>query len=382
MRQYSLTEDQLALQETVRRLARERVAARAGEIDETAEYPQDMFDLLKRAELFGLIFSEELGGSGGGVLAGCIAVEELGRVCYNTAYLLVVQWGPTGAIMSAGTESQKRRYLGGLARGDLRGAISVTEPSGGSDVAGLTTRAVRDGDDYVIDGQKIFCTNGAVADFVVVAARTGPSAGARGISAFIVDRDTPGFRIGRAEHKLGGRGVPSNQLFFDGARVPASQMLGQGNDGFKAVMSAFNRTRPIIGSRGVGLAQGAMDLAVDYAKGRVAFGQPIAQYQGLRWMIADMAIQIEAARQLVYRSAAAIDAGEPAKTIAPLAAMAKCFASDVAMKVAVDAVQVFGAYGVSKDYPIERFMRDAKLLQIVEGTNQIQRNIVANAVLS
>lgn len=381
MVQYALTEEQEMLRQTVRRIAREKAAPRAAEIDEKAEYPEDLFQVLRQADLLGLPIPEEYSGSGGGILTACLAVEELGRICYNTAYLLVMQWAPLGAILGAGNEAQKQKYLPPLAQGETRGAIGVTEPQAGSDVAGITTRAVRDGDDYVLTGTKVFCTGSHVANFIAIAAKTDPTKGARGIGAFLVDKPSPGLTIGRFEHKMGGRGIPSCEVILDGVRVPKENMLGSENEGFRAVMAAFNRMRPIIGARGIGLAQGALDLAVEYAKQRVAFGQPIAMFQGMQFMLADMAIQIEAARQLVYRAAAAVDQGLPTKEIAPLAAMAKCFATDVAMKVAVDAVQVFGGYGITKDYPVERFMRDAKLLQIVEGTNQIQRVIVANALL-
>ncbi len=380
MGQYALTEEQELLQQTVRQVARERVASRAAEIDARAEYPQDMFDLLRELGFLALPFAPEYGGTGS-VLSGCLAVEELGRVCYNTAYLLVVQWVPFGAILAAGNEEQRSRLLPGLASGELRGSISVTEPGAGSDVAGIQTRAEPDGDGYRLNGTKIFATNAKVADFVLVAAKTDPEAGGRGVSLLIVERGTPGFTVVRDEHKSGARGVPSSELRFEDAFVPAGNMLGTRDGGFKVVMEAFNRSRPIIGARGVGLAQGAMDLAVEYARERSAFGRKIGAFQGLRWMIADMAIEIEAARHLVYRAAAAVDAGQVGKEVASLAAMAKCFATDVAMKVAVDAVQVFGSAGISTETPIGRYMRDAKVLQIVEGTNQIQRNIVADAVM-
>ena len=377
---YALTEEQELLRRTVRDVAQERVAPRAAEIDARAEYPQDMFDLLRDLGLFALPFPSEYGGTGS-TLSACIAVEEFGRVCYNTAYLLVVQWVPFGAILAGGDEAQRRRLLPGLAAGRLRAAIAVTEPSGGSDVARIQTRAEPRPGGYALTGTKIFCTNAAVADFVLVAAKTAREGGRDGLGVFIVERGTPGFVVGRSEAKLGARGVPSSELRLDGAFVPEANRLGPEHGGFKLVMEAFNRSRPIIGARGIGLAQGAMDLAAAYAKERIAFGQPVADFQGIRWMIADMAIQIEAARQLVYRAATAVDAGKTGKEIAALAAMAKCFATDMAMRVAVDAVQIFGAVGVSTEYPIERYLRDAKILQIVEGTNQIQRNIVADAIL-
>jgi alkylation response protein AidB-like acyl-CoA dehydrogenase len=315
------------------------------------------------------------------MLSACLAVEELGRVCYNTAYLLVVQWAPFGAILFGGTEEQKKRLLPGLAAGDLRAAISVTEPGAGSDVAGIQTRADKRSGGYVLSGNKIFCTNSANADFIIVAAKTDPSQRHRGISAFIVERDTPGFTVGRQESKLGSRGIPSCELTFDGAFVPEENRVGPEGEGFMAIMEAFNKTRPVIGARGVGLAQGALDLAVEYVREREAFGQKVSEFQGVQWMIADMAIQTEASRQLVYKAAAMVDQGVHGKELAPAAAIAKCFATDTAMKVATDAVQLYGSAGISKDNPVERFFRDAKVLQIVEGTNQIQRNIIGRHII-
>jgi len=377
---YELSEDHRRVQELVRRVARERVAPRAQAIDATAEYPQDMFDLLCELGLFTLPFPQTYGGMDS-ILAACLAIEELGRVCYNTAYLLLVQWTPFGAILAGGTEVQKQRYLPGLATGKLRAAISVTEPQSGSDVAGIVTRARRDGGDYRLNGTKVWCTNAAVSDFILVAAKTGEGEARGSVNLFIVPKGTPGLTVGRKEDKLGARGVPSYALFLEDARVPAENRLGAEGQGFKIVMEAFNLSRPIIGARGVGLAQGAMDHTIDFIRNRRAFGQPVADFQGVRWMIADMAIQIEASRQLVYRSAAAADAGLRGNELATLAAIAKCHASDTAMRVATDAVQLFGAAGISNEFPINRYFRDAKVLQIIEGTNQIQRNIIARNVL-
>jgi hypothetical protein len=376
----SLTEDQRHIQELVRRVARERVAPRANEIDASADYPQDMFDLLRELGFFALPFPSEYGGAGSTVSA-CLVVEELGRVCYNTAYLLVVQWTPFAAILAGGTTEQKQRLLPGLASGRLRAAISVTEPQSGSDVAGVQTRAERCDGGYRLSGSKIWCTGAPVADFILVAARAG-EAGSRGsLNLFIVERDRPGLQIGRKEPKMGARGVPSCPLFLDGVFVPEENRLGEEGRGFKVVMEAFNQARPIIGARGVGLAQGALDHAIDFIKTRRAFGQAVGDFQGVRWMIADMAIQIEAARNLVYQAAASVDAGLQGPQLALKAAIAKCHASDTAMRVATDAVQLFGAAGISADYPINRYFRDAKVLQIVEGTNQIQRNIIARSLL-
>jgi len=377
---YNLPDELRQVQEIVRRVARERVAKRAHEIDARGEYPQDMFDLLRELGLFTLPFPVEYGGLNS-VMAACLAIEELGRVCYNTAYLLLVQWVPFGAILAGGDEAQKKRYLPGLAAGELRGAISVTESQSGSDVAGIKTRAKREGSGYRLTGSKIWCTNAGVADFVVLAAKTGESEAPGSINLFIVPKGTPGFTVGRKEDKLGARGVPSHALFLEDAYVPEENRLGLEGKGFKIVMETFNHSRPIIGARGVGLAHGAMDHTIAFIRDRRAFGQRVGEFQGVRWMIADMAIQIEASRQLVYRAAAAVDAGVRGSELATLAAIAKCHASDTAMRVATDAVQLFGAAGISNEYPINRYFRDAKVLQIIEGTNQIQRNIIARNVM-
>ncbi len=373
---YQLNEDQIQIQDLLRRVAREKVAPRADEIDRSAQYPHDMFELLKGLGMFTLPFPEQYGGAGS-MLSACIAIEELGRVCYNTAYLLLVQWVPFGAILAGGTQEQKERLLPGLASGDLRGAFSTTEAQSGSDVSGIKTRAVKVAGGYRINGAKIWCTNSDIADFVLVAAKC-EIEGRDGISLFIVEKGSQGFSVGRKEDKIGARGVPSCPLFLDDVFVPDANLLG---GGFKAVMEAFNASRPLIGARGVGLAQGAIDHAKAYVQERRAFGQAVGDFQGVRWMLADMAIQTEAARNLVYRAASLVDAGAPAAELAPIAAMAKCFASDTAMRVATDAVQLFGAAGISAEYPINRYFRDAKVLQIIEGTNQIQRNIIANSLL-
>jgi alkylation response protein AidB-like acyl-CoA dehydrogenase len=364
----------------VRRVAREKVAPRAQAIDATADYPQDMFDLLRELGLFTLPFPAAYGGADS-MLSACLAVEELGRVCYNTAYLLLVQWTPFGAILAGGTAEQKARYLPGLASGALRAAISVTEPQSGSDVAGIKTRAVADGSGYRLNGAKIWCTNASVSDFILIAAKADAAAARGNVNLFVVPRDTPGLQIGRKEDKQGARGVPSHALFLDDVRVPAENRLGDEGKGFRVVMEAFNLSRPIIGARGIGLAQGALDHTIGFIKDRRAFGQAVSEFQGVRWMIADMAIQIEASRQLVYRAAAAVDSGLRGNELATLAAIAKCHASDTAMRVATDAVQLFGAAGISNEFPINRYFRDAKVLQIVEGTNQIQRNIIARNIL-
>ncbi|MCD1628191.1 acyl-CoA dehydrogenase family protein [Seohaeicola saemankumensis] len=381
MNMFKLGEDQTLVQDLVRRVAREKVAPRAQEIDRTAEYPHDMFEMLKELGLFLLPFPEEYGGANS-MLSACVAVEEFGRVCYNTAYLLLVQWVPIGAILAGGTQEQKDRYLPGLAKGELRGALSLTEPQSGSDVSGIKTKARKDGGDYILDGNKIWCTNSGMADFVLVAAKTGTGDERGKINLFIVDTDTPGFNVGPKEDKMGARGVPSHSLYLENCRVPASAMLGDEETGFRVAMAALNDSRPIIGARAVGCAQGALDHAVEFIKNRHAFGQTIADFQGIKWMVADMETQTAAARLLVYQAAAALDAGVKGKELAHLAAMAKTFSTDTAMKVATDAVQLFGAAGISNEYGINRYFRDAKVLQIIEGTNQIQRNIISRSVLA
>lgn len=379
---YELTDDQKSIRDLIRRVASEKVAKRADEIDRLAEYPHDMYALLKELGLFALPFPEEYGGTNS-LLSACVAVEEFGRVCYNTGYLLVVQWTPFGAILAGGTEAQKKKYLPGLASGELRGALSLTEPQSGSDLSGIMTTARRTADGYVLNGSKIWCTNSDIADFVLLAAKTQDEQGnATGINLFFIDKPAEGFTVGRKEEKMGARGVPSCPLFLDNVKLSLDARVGpEGGQGFKVAMEALNTSRPIVAARAVGIAQGAIDHTVAYIKERRAFGKGVSEFQGVRWMLADMVMQTEAARQLVYRTAAMVDAGVSGRELAPMAAMAKAFASDVAMKVATDAVQLFGAAGVSLEYPINRYFRDAKVVQIIEGTNQIQRNIIADSVL-
>lgn len=378
---FQLSDEHRQIQDMVRRVALERVAPRANEIDEKAEFPEDMFELLRDLGLFTLPFPIAMGGAGS-LLSSCLAIEELGRICYNTAYVLFIQWLPISAIMASGTEEQQQRFLPPVAAGEWRGAFSLTEPQSGSDVAGIKTRARRDGDDYRLSGAKIWCTNAALADFVLVAARVGADDEKGNIAFFIVEKGMKGFEVGRKEDKMGARGVPSSAIFLDDVLVPRANLLG-GTEagGFKRVMSALNETRPIVAARGVGLAQGAIDHAAEFLANRQAFGQQLTDFQGLRWMVADMEIGTEAARNLTYRAAAMVDSGITGDEMARAAAIAKCFSTDNAMKVATDAVQLFGAAGISSEYPIARYFRDAKVLQIIEGTNQIQRNIIARTRL-
>ena len=373
-------DEQLQVRDLIRRVAREKVAPRANEIDRTADYPHDMYALLKDLGLFTLPFPAEYGGMNS-MVAACLAIEEFGRVCYNTAYLLLVQWLPFGAILAGGDEEQKQRFLPGLANGTRRGAFASTESQSGSDVAGITTRVRRAEGGWRLKGAKIWCTNAPQADFILVVARVGEPDEPSHIGLFIVEAGSAGLEIGRKENKSGARGVPSCPLFFNDVFVPTANRVGDEARGFRLVMEAFNKSRPLIGARGVGLSQGAIDHAIEFVQNRAAFGRKVAEFQGVRWMLADMAIQTEAARNLVYRAAEMVDAGAPTAELAPMAAMAKCFATDTAMKVATDAVQLFGAAGISDEYPINRYLRDAKVLQIIEGTNQIQRNIIGDSLL-
>lgn len=378
--QYGLTAEQSQLQDLIRRVARERVAPRAAEIDRTAEFPMDMFKLLQELGMFSLALPPEHGGTGD-MVSSCIAVEEFGRVCYNTGYLLITQWVPFHAINAGGSEEQKKKYLPGLADGTLAASFSLTEPQSGSDVANIKTRAKKVPGGYRITGQKIWCTNSHRAEIILVAAKTGDSDKAGAINLFVVPRDAPGLTVGKKEDKFGARGVPSCPLFLDEVFVPEENILGKEGEGFKLVMEGLNKGRPLIAARAVGCAQGALDHAIEFVENRHTWGTRVSEYQGIRWMIADMAMQIEAGRHLTYKAASMVDAGVTGSEMAKLAAMAKAFTTDMAMKVTTDAVQLFGATGISNDAPINRYMRDAKVTQIIEGPNQIQRNIISDMML-
>lgn len=381
-RQYALSDDQVAFRDATRELAITQVAPGAAARDKTKAYPEDMLRLLIAQDALSLPFPIEMGGSGEGMLTCALVVEELTRVCYNTSYLLVMTWQPFYAISYAGSEEQKARYLPPLMRGELRFSTANTEPEAGSDMAALRSRATRVEGGYRISGSKVFASNAAVADHFVTFAKTDPGAGGRGITAFVVDARADGVHVAPPEDKIGGRAIPSCAVTFDDVFVPDADRLGEEGQGFVIAATCFTKVRPLVGARAVGLAQGALDNAVEYAKGRSAFGRTISEFQGLQWMLADMHIKTEASRQLLYKAAAELDAGVSTRDAAPLIGVMKTFTTDTAMAVTVDALQVFGGYGVTTDYPMERFMREAKGLQIVEGTNQIQRNIVARALLA
>lgn len=379
---FAFTDEQHMIIEMVKKMVQEKVLPRAAQIDRDGEYPEDMFELLRAQGLLGMAIPKEYGGSGSDIVSFCLVMEEIAKACYNTAYILVMTYVPASCILEAGSERQKEIYLRRLASGEYRGAFAMTEPNAGSDIAAIKTSAVEEKGGYVLNGTKCFITNSTVADFIIVFAKTVPEAGRSGISAFIVDRNSAGVSIGKIEDKMGGRGIPSAEVVLEDCRVPKECLLGEMNKGFKIAMKSFNRSRPVIGARAVGLAQGALDYAVNYATQREAFGKPVSSFQGIQFMIADMAMGIEAARQLVYKAAWLVDQGRSDLKTAGIISMAKCFSTDVAMKVSIDAVQILGAYGYVKDYPLERYIRDAKSMQIVEGTNQIQRVIIANSLIA
>ncbi|MCH8939851.1 MAG: acyl-CoA dehydrogenase family protein [Chloroflexi bacterium] len=379
---FELTEAQRLIQETARRIAKERVAPRAAEMDETGEYPHDVFEAFRDVGLLGLTLPESYGGSGAGTLALALAVEEVAKYCCSSGLILLLSALPTHPILLGGTERQKQAWLPRSARGEIKGAFCLTEPNAGSDASAIESRAVRDGDDYVLNGEKVFISGGTVADFVVVFAKTDSGNGVGSIAGFIVPTDSPGFSIARTDRKMGVRGVPTANIVFENVRLSPEQLLGEEEGaGFGHAMLTLNTLRPVVGARGVGLAEGAMTYALDYARQRQAFGKPIAELQAIQFMLADMAIQIEAARLLVYQGAWLVDQKKYQRQDAALLSIAKAFASEVAVKVSSDAMQVMGAQGYMMDHPLERHYRDARQLMIVEGTSQIQRVVIARALL-
>jgi alkylation response protein AidB-like acyl-CoA dehydrogenase len=378
---YRLTAEHLELRAVVRELAEERIAPRAAAIDADAEFPWDLKELLAQQDLLGTAFGEEHGGTGLDQLSQVILVEELARADATTSLIPIVQKLGALPIMLAGSAEQQARYFPRLASGEWLIAFALTEAAAGSDVASNKMRATRDGDGYVLNGSKRFITHGSVANVLTVFALTDPEAGGRkGMSAFIVEADAPGFAAPRVEHKMGIRGSPTAELTFDDVRVPAANRLGAEGDGFKIAMGTLDRSRLAIAAQAVGIAQGALDAAIGYAKERRQFGQRVTDFEGIQFMLADMATHTEAARQLTYAAAAAIEAD--AADLPYWTSSAKLFAGDVAMQVTTDAVQVLGGYGYITEYPVERMMRDAKITQLYEGTQQIQRLIVARQLLA
>jgi len=377
----NFTEEQVAFRDGIRRMVERHVAPIAAEIDETDRFPTELLPIYGEMGLMQLWVPEKYGGPEGNLTLMCIAREEISRVspaCGSIAGLNTMFIMP---LIHFGSEEQRQRFLPKIAAGGVVTAIAISEPQAGSDVSAMQTRAVKDGDSYVINGRKQWCSYGVDAEYIVLMARTSGERGGAGISAFVLEpKKMKGITFGRHERKMGWRGAPNTPIFLDNVRVPAENLVGEEGKGFRASLRALDLNRPTIGAQCVGIAQGALDASIAYAKERKQFKQPIADFQGIQFMLADMAMQMEASRALVYECARAGDAGDWDR-LNVLASMAKCVASDMAMKVTTDAVQIFGGYGYTRDYPVERMMRDAKLAQIFEGTNQIQRVVIARHLL-
>jgi alkylation response protein AidB-like acyl-CoA dehydrogenase len=378
----ALTDEQREVRELVRTLASERIAPRAAEIDESHEFPWDVVELFREHDLFGLGFDEEWGGSGTGTLLSLVAIEEVSKVCATSGLILAVQELGSLGLKLAGSQEQKERFLPKLASGEWLAAYALTEAGSGSDSAAMRTTARADGDAYVLDGSKRFITNAGVAHLYTVFAKTDPGARHAGISAFMVEAGTPGFEVARLEPKLGIAGSTTGELVFDGCRVPAANLLGEEGSGFKLAMRILDRSRPGVAAQGLGIAQGATDYALEYARTRETMGKPIAEHQLIAAKLADMETACEAARGLLYRFGRMVDEGAPDEELTKASAMAKLACTDTAMWVTTEAVQILGGYGYIKEYPVERFMRDAKITQIYEGTNEIQRLVIAREMLA
>ncbi len=377
----ALSEEHDALREAVRALADDKIAPRAAEVDRTATYSWENFADCRAMELPALGIPAEYGGSGADSTTQAIMVEELARVCASTALTILISRLATIPILNWGSEDLRRRYVTRIASGESQGSYCLSEPEAGSDVASMKARAVRDGDSYVLSGMKSWITNAGISDIYIVFAKTDPEAGNRGVSCFVVEREF-GLNFGKLEDKMGVRGSPTGEVLLEGARVPVENRIGEEGQGFSIAMATLARSRPTIGAQAVGIAQGAIDEAAAYIKGRHQFGRPIADLQGVQFMLADMAMKTEAARGLVYRATALIDERDPRHELAKVGAMAKCFASDTAMEVTTNGIQLLGGYGYVKDFPMERYFRDAKVTQIYEGTNQVQRVVIARRLLA
>jgi alkylation response protein AidB-like acyl-CoA dehydrogenase len=381
MGSFELTDEQAEFRAALRRLCDEKLAPRAAEYDEHEKFPSESFHDCVAMELPALGVPTGYGGAGADHVTQAVMIEEVARVCASTSVTLLISKLGMIPVMNFGSEEMKRRYLPPVAAGKSQASYCLSEPDAGSDVASMQTRAVRDGDDYVLTGTKYWITNAGISDTYTVFAKTDPDGGHRGMSCFLVEAGW-GVQVPKLEHKMGLRGSPTGEVVLEDVRVPAANRIGEEGQGFYIAMHTLDRSRPTIGAQAVGIAQGAIDYALGYVQHREQFGKPIAEFQGLQFMLADMAMRVEAARGLVYRACAIVDAGDPSGELAKIGAMAKCFASDVAMQVTTDAVQLLGGYGYSKDFPVERFMRDAKITQIYEGTNQIQRVVIAKRLLS
>ncbi len=373
-------EDEAMILDVVRDLVRERVAPRAAEIDEKGEFARDIYKLFAENDLLGVPFPAEYGGVGGSFLTYVKVVEEVSKACASSGLMIAVQELGALAIIIAGNDEQKRRYLPKISSGEYIAAYALSEAGSGSDAAGsMRTRAEKKGDTYVLNGNKVWITQGSVADVITVFAVTDPEKGPNGISAFVVEKTFPGFKVGKLEKKMGIRGSPTCELIFENCEVPAANMLGPEGTGFKTAMKVLDKSRPGIAAQALGIAQGALDYAANYARERMAFGKPIGQQQGIQFMLADMRVEVEASRLLLYEAARKCDESSPDLTL--WAALAKLKAGDTAMKVTTDAVQILGGFGYSTEYPVERMMRDAKITQIYEGTQQIQRLVIARSLV-
>jgi alkylation response protein AidB-like acyl-CoA dehydrogenase len=379
---FELSSELAELQATVRKLAQEKIAPRAREIDDTGEYPQDLFELFRDAGLLGLVMPEEYGGSGAGILGLTLAIEEVAKYSNTAALMLLLTRLPTGPVLIAGNEDQKQQYLRPITTGEQRAGFGLSEPQAGSDVVGMRTKAVRDGDGWVLNGTKCWMSGVVQADWYCVFAKTGPADSRKhdDISCFIVERNWPGVSVGRTDHKMGVRGVDTGELLLDDVHVPAQNVVGEVG-GFRLAMLGLNSMRPIVAARGIGLAEGALMYAVEYAKQRAAFGKTIADMQGIQWKIAELATEIEAARLLTYRAAQMADEGKFTREFVPYLSMAKYYATEVAVKVSGEALQMLGAAGYMRDHMTELYYRDAKQLTIVEGTSQVQLGLIARGVL-
>jgi len=376
---YFLTEEQVMIKDLAAQIAKEKIAPLAAEYDEKQIFPNEIVKLLGQSDLFRVFIPEEYDGMGGGIFEMCLVVEELSKACGGISLAYAASGLGTIPIILFGNEEQKKKYLPKLAAGEIIAAFALTEPDAGSDAGGIKTRAKPEGDHYIVNGTKQWITNGGEAFINTVIVLTDPTRGPRGSSALLVEKGTEGFDFGKKEDKMGIRASATRELVFQDAKVPKENLLGKEGMGFMVAMKTFDKSRPGVAAQAVGIAQGALDLAVAYSRERHQFGKPISSFQGIQFMLADMATQVEAARALTLQSARTIDAG--GKSASRDSAMAKLFASDVAMKVTVDAVQVFGGYGYMKEYPVEKMMRDAKITQIYEGTNQIQREVIALSLI-
>ncbi|SCL54373.1 Acyl-CoA dehydrogenase [Micromonospora citrea] len=376
---YRLPEEHEAIREAVREVCAAKVAPHAAEADETGEFPKASYDALRAADFHAPHILAEYGGAGADALATAIVIEEVARACASSSLIPAVNKLGTMPLLLAGSEELKRKYLTPVAAGDAMFSYCLSEPEAGSDAASMTTRAVRDGDHWVLNGVKRWITNAGVSEFYTVFAVTDPSARSRGISAFVVEKSDAGVSFGAPEKKLGIKGSPTREVYLDNVRIPADRMIGAEGTGFATAMKTLDHTRVTIAAQAVGIAQGALDYAKGYVQERKQFGKAVAEFQGVQFMLADMGMKLEAARQLTYAAAGRSERGDADLTY--FGAAAKCFASDAAMEITTDAVQLLGGYGYTRDYPVERMMRDAKITQIYEGTNQVQRIVMARQLL-